>query len=161
MAKIIAICGKICSGKTYYANQLKEKENAVILSCDEVTKALFDNSLGEEHDAMTLRIRSYLQNKSLEFVFAGCNVILDWGFWTRASREQLAAFYKAQNISCEWHYMDVGDEIWQKNIYERNRRISEGNGGSDYYLDEGLMNKLLSKWDAPKKEEIDVWVERR
>ena len=31
MAKIIAICGKICCGKTYYANQIKEKEKAVIL----------------------------------------------------------------------------------------------------------------------------------
>lgn len=45
MAKIIAICGKICCGKTYYANQIKEKENAVILSCDELTKDLFDNDL--------------------------------------------------------------------------------------------------------------------
>ena len=32
MARIILICGKICSGKTYYARQLKEKYNAVILS---------------------------------------------------------------------------------------------------------------------------------
>ncbi len=38
MAKIIAICGKICCGKTYYANQIKEKEKAIILSCDELTK---------------------------------------------------------------------------------------------------------------------------
>ena len=38
MAKIIVICGKICCGKSYYANQIKEKENAVILSCDELTK---------------------------------------------------------------------------------------------------------------------------
>ena len=32
MAKVIAICGKICSGKTYYANKIKGKENAVVLS---------------------------------------------------------------------------------------------------------------------------------
>lgn len=38
MAKIIVICGKICCGKSYYANQIKEKENTVILSCDELTK---------------------------------------------------------------------------------------------------------------------------
>lgn len=56
MAKIIAICGKICCGKTYYANQIKEKEKAVILSCDELTKDLFDNDLGEKHDEMALRI---------------------------------------------------------------------------------------------------------
>lgn len=26
MAKVILICGKICSGKSYYARKLKEKE---------------------------------------------------------------------------------------------------------------------------------------
>ena len=31
MTKLIAICGKICSGKSYYSKVLKEKENAVIL----------------------------------------------------------------------------------------------------------------------------------
>ena len=35
MGKVIAICGKIASGKTYYANQIKEKENAIILNTDE------------------------------------------------------------------------------------------------------------------------------
>lgn len=43
MAKVIAICGKICSGKTYYANNLKIKENAVILSTDEATFDLVNN----------------------------------------------------------------------------------------------------------------------
>lgn len=71
MAKIIAICGKICCGKTYYANQIKEKEKAVILSCDELTKDLFDNDLGEKHDEMALRIWSYFKKKSVELVNIG------------------------------------------------------------------------------------------
>ena len=37
MAKVILICGKICSGKTYYARQLRDQYNAVILSTDEGT----------------------------------------------------------------------------------------------------------------------------
>lgn len=41
MGKIIAICGKICSRKTWYARQLMKAEAAVLLSCDEVTRALF------------------------------------------------------------------------------------------------------------------------
>ena len=40
MAKVILICGKICSGKSYYARKLKEKEHAVILSRDEMTYEL-------------------------------------------------------------------------------------------------------------------------
>ncbi len=156
MAKIIAICGKICSGKTYYANQIKERERAVILSCDELTMALFDNDLGERHDEMAARIRAYFKQKSAELVSIGCTVILDWGFWTREGRADLAAFYRSRNISCEWHYIDVDDEVWKSRIEERNRRISEGRGGSDYYLDEGLMRKLLSKWEPPAPGEMDV-----
>lgn len=157
MARIIAICGKICSGKTYYVNQIKKKENAVILSCDELTEALFDNDLGNRHDEMALRIWAYFQNKSVELVAAECNVILDWGFWSRESRKSLTEFYKARNIVCEWHYIDVDDRTWQKNIDERNDRILRGLGGSDYYLDEGLLEKMNSKWEKPEKDEIDVW----
>ena len=155
-AKVIAVCGKICSGKTYYARQLLEKENAVILSCDELTKALFDNDLGERHDEMSLRIWDYLKAKSVELVNAGCTVILDWGFWTAKDRKSLTEFYRTHNIPVEWHYIDVDDRTWHMNIEERNRRVSSGEGGSDYYLDEGLMEKLLSKWEEPSECEIDV-----
>ena len=155
-AKVIAVCGKICSGKTYYARQLRKKENAVILSCDELTKALFDNDLGDKHDEMSLRIWDYLKAKSVELVNAGCTVILDWGFWTAKDRQSFTEFYRTHNITCEWHYIDVDDRTWRMNIEERNHRVSSGDGGSDYYLDEGLMSKLLSRWEEPSEEEIDV-----
>lgn len=157
MAKIIAICGKIGSGKTYYANQIKETENAVILSCDELTKALFNNDLGEKHDAMSERIWGYLQKKAVELVRIGCTVILDWGFWRLENRRDLTAFCRSQNVPCEWHYVDVDDQTWHKNIAERNNKVLRGAGGADYYIDAGLLQKLLSLWEAPAKEEIDIW----
>ena len=156
MNKVIAICGKICSGKTYYAARIKAAGNAVLLSCDEVTKALFDNDLGEKHDEMTLKIRNYLMAKAVELVDAGCDVILDHGFWRKEDRIRTAELFRRHNIPCQWHYVDVDDETWYQNIQERNCRILSGEGGSDYYLDEGLMDKLLSAWEAPAEEEIDV-----
>lgn len=157
MAKIIAICGKICSGKTYYANQIKQKENAVILSCDELTKELFDNNLGDKHDEISAKIQKYLIKKSIELVTIGCNVILDWGFWTKEERERTTSYYKNINIDIEWHYIDVDLETWTNNIEGRNLRILNGEDDSNFYLDEGLMQKLLSKWEEPEKFEIDVW----
>lgn len=35
MSKIYLICGKICSGKSYYAKALKDENHAVISSTDE------------------------------------------------------------------------------------------------------------------------------
>ena len=157
MAKLIAVCGKICSGKTYYAHQIRQRENAVILSADEVTKALFDNNLGDRHEEMTRRIRDYLQRKAFELVHAGCTVILDWGFWQTASRRSLSEACRAAGVPCEWHFIDVNDDAWHRQIRERNARILSGEGGSDYYLDEGLMTKLLSRWETPSRDEIDVW----
>ena len=65
MAKVICICGKIASGKSYYAKKLKEKENAVILSTDEVTYDLIDNEQGEFYDQFAVRVNKYL-NKNLD-----------------------------------------------------------------------------------------------
>ena len=158
MAKVIAICGKVCSGKSYYAATLKDKENAVILSCDDVTMTLFDNELGDNHDVMVKKIMTHLKDVSIKIYNTGTNVILDWGFWSKTDREELTEFYKTKNIPIEWHYICVDDKTWEKNIEERNKRIEEGNGGSDFHVGEGLKTKVLSRWNEPTPEEIDIWI---
>lgn len=157
MSKVIAICGKICSGKTYYANKIREKENAVILSTDEVTYDLTDNKQGKGYEEFANRVNAYLMKKTVELVNIGCNVILDWGFWTANGRRETTEYFKSKNVEIEWHYIDISDESWEKNIEERNKRIELGNGGSDFYVDEGLKKKILEKWEKPSKSEIDVW----
>lgn len=159
MSKLIAICGKVCSGKSYYAARLREKENAVILSCDDVTMTLFNNDLGDNHDVMVKKIMTHLKDVSIKIINTNTNVILDWGFWSKKDREELTEFYKKNNIQIEWHYICVDDETWNKNIKERNKRVEEGNGGSDFHVGEGLRKKVLSRWDEPKKEEIDIWID--
>ena len=156
MTKVIAICGKICSGKSYYSNKLKDKENAVILSCDELTSILFDNNLGDKHDEMSKRIWEYLLKKAEEIIKINTNVILDWGFWSKADRQYIKDYFKAKNIDVIMHYIDITDNTWSKNIMERNNRILNGEDKSNYYLDDGLINKLQSLWETPSKDEIDV-----
>ena len=157
MSKIFLICGKICSGKSYYAKSLKEKYNAVVLSTDEATYDLINNEQGEFYNVFALRVNNYLKKKAAEICKSGANVILDWGFWTKENRAEISEYLKTNGVSYEWHYIDVSDEIWNRNITERNRRIEEGNGGSDFYVDEGLLNKLISMFEVPDQEEIDVW----
>ena len=112
--KVIAICGKICSGKTYYAKELKNKENGVILSCDEITNILFDNNLAEKHDVMSKRIWKYLLKKAVEIAKTKTNVILDWGFWCKEDRKFVTNYFNENEINIEWHYIDIDDKIWQK-----------------------------------------------
>lgn len=155
--KVIAICGKIASGKTYYAKQIKEKENAIILSVDEVTYDLINNEQGEFYDKLCSKVNTYLMKKSVELANIGCNVILDWGFWNKNIRKQTTDYYKLRNINIEWHYIDIDDNCMEKNIEARNKRIEEGKGGSDFFVTEGLKKKILDKWESPDGNEIDVW----
>jgi len=155
--KIIAICGKIASGKTYYANQIKEKENAVILNTDELTYAMFDNEQGEKFTELAKRANDYLLKKAVEIAKVGCNVILDWGFWNKTSRTNTTEYFKSQNVNIEWHYIDIDDLSWEENIKERNEKIDEGLNVTDFYVTDGLKKKLLENWEIPNKEEIDIW----
>lgn len=160
MRKIILICGKICSGKSYYAKRIQTKYNAVILSADEATYELIDNEQGEFYNIFAERVKKYLRKKAVEIVRAGADVILDWGFWTGRDRIEISEYFESNMIPYEWHYIDIEDETWHRNIDKRNAVIEAGNGGPDFYVDEGLLNKL-SSFEEPLREEMDVWVLNR
>lgn len=157
MSRLICICGKIGSGKTYYANKLKKQENSVIFSIDEVTYDLINNEQGKGYDEFVRRVNLYLRKKSVEIVNAGCSVILDWGFWTKENRNEIKKYCKNNGVIVEMHYIDIDDEAWCKNIEERNNKVLAGCDGSNFYINEKLLKKVSSMFEIPKKEEIDVW----
>ena len=157
MGNVILICGKICSGKSWYARALKKQHNAVILSTDEATYDLIFNEQGEFYNVFAQRVNGYLRKKAVEIVQAGANVILDWGFWTKQDRLEISAFFDNHQVEYEWHYVDVTDEAWQRNIARRNAAVAAGHGGSDFYVDEGLLKKLLTLFEEPTGEEMNVW----
>ena len=157
MAKLLCICGKIGCGKTYYANRLKEQEHAVILSTDEVTYDLTNNQQGDGYDEFAIRVNLYLRKKAVEIVNAGCTVILDWGFWTKENRKEIKRYGENNEVLVEMHYIDIDDKTWYENIEKRNNEVISGNGGSSFYVNEGLLNKVSSLFEIPEKEEIDIW----
>ncbi len=158
MAKVIMICGKICSGKSTYAGQLRIKYNAVVLSVDEIMLSLFDQNVGEKHDYYVERTEKYLFDKSLDIIDVGVNVILDWGFWTKSERIYAMEFYSSHNISYEFHYIDINDEKWHLRLNKRNKEITEGKADA-YYVDDNIAAKFASIFEKPDKNEIDVWLE--
>ena len=157
MGKVIIVCGKIASGKSYYSKELKKTLNAVIISPDEATYELINNEQGEFYNTFSKKLNNYLTRKVGEIAKAGANVIFERGLWSKKDREDIKDYYKSNDVDYELHYVYVDDEIWEKNIKERNKRIESDDGGSDFYLDEGLLKKLESKWEEPTKDEVDVW----
>lgn len=138
MGKVILVCGKICSGKSYYSKSIKDKYNAVIISPDEATYELINNEQGEFYNEFSKKLNKYLTRIVGEIAKAGANVIFERGLWSHKERKETREYYKNNGIDCEIHYVNVDEETWNKNVEERNKRVLDGKGGSDFYLDEGL-----------------------
>lgn len=155
MAKVIMTCGKICSGKSTYARRLRDSHKAVILSVDEITLALLGQHAGDKLDEYVEKLERYLFDKSLEIVSTGINVILDWGFWTKAERDYAREFYKSHGIESEFHYICISDEQWRKRIEKRNSEVLSGELEA-YLVDENLAVKFEAIFEEPDSSEIDV-----
>ena len=153
MAAVHLICGKICAGKSTFARTLAREKNAVILSCDEIM-TLFPQPEGDEAYAdVSAKVKMFLLRKAAEIVGTGTDVILDWGFWQKADRTETGMYFADQVISFEWYYLDISDARWRENIARRNAAP----GPSDYFADEGLLQKCVRRFEAPDAEEARDW----
>ena len=158
MAKVIMLCGKLCSGKSTYSALLRDELGAVVLSVDELMIALLGRETGEMHDEYVRRAKGYLFGKAAEIALAGTDVVLDQGFWSRAERRQAREFFASRGVDYELHFLRVSDEEWARRINKRNSEVAAGRSDA-YYVDEGLREKFISLFEEPDADESDVTIE--
>ena len=158
MSVVIMLCGKICSGKSTYAEKIKKERNAVVLSCDDLMLSLFDEKLGDKHDCILEKCKEYLYELACQIAGAGTNVILDFGFWTRKERKSTVRLFHSKNIKTEIHYIKIDRESWLNQINKRNSDIKKGIV-KGYYVDENMKNLFDKSFEEPDKDEIDVIIE--
>lgn len=152
MSKAILICGKICSGKSYYAEKLRKENKAVLLSLDEITLLLKDGCPKE----ILPGAKELLFKKSLEILETGTDVILEWGFWKKEERDRAREFYESKGIHCEMHYVEISEEMRKFNLAERNRLVEEGKVRAYHFNDE-RAEMFDKEFEEPCISEIDVW----
>ncbi len=157
MAKVIMLCGMVCSGKTTYAQVLRHQIGAVCLSCDELMLALFTEPMGEDYETALTRAKGYLYTVARQLVQMGVTVILDFGFWSRQERDEARAMFSGHGIHTELHYLKVNEERWEQNIASRNAACRNGDTAA-YPIDEGLKCKCLMAFEEPTPGEADFTV---
>lgn len=158
MTAVTLICGKICSGKSYYARQLAQHTGGVILSVDEEMLKINPTGLfGDKHEEVAAQVKKQLLDRCIRLAHAGVPVILDWGYWTRQDRRDAEAFCQTNGLSFEWHYIAVTDEQWRRNIAKRNQAVASGEEKGSFFVDDELLKKLQRHFEAPEPEEMIGW----
>lgn len=156
-ARLIILCGKICSGKSSYAAKLCREGRFVVLSSDELMLPL-DKYLCGDYDEALAVFMDFFRRKACEIVHAGADVIFDFGSWSRTDRELMKQFFIRNGITPELHYLRVSDEVWEEHIRRRNADVQAGKCRA-YYVDDGLKAKVLGLFEEPEAWEYDVLVE--
>lgn len=147
--KIILLIGKICVGKSTYARGL----GGMLISCDQLMQSMFPGGCGEQHDLLAERARKYLLNLARQCADAGVTPVVDFGFWNPTTRRE--AIDALEGYELDWRWLDVAEDEWQRRIQKRNAAIEAGTADpSDYFVDEGLLEKVNRLFVPPTEEEL-------
>lgn len=158
MGAVILICGKICSGKSLYADSIKNTYNSVVLSCDEIMYTLTEKYSYTNDEDLTTRVKEYLLCKAEQIALAGAGVILDFGFETKSERDTVKKSFADKGIEVKIHYIEVSDEAWMNNIAKRNLDTTS-DPSCGCIIDEKTRTKHGDIFEAPTREEVTVWLQ--
>jgi len=119
------IVGNTGSGKTTYANNLKEKTKGIIFSIDKWNKTLFlpDKKPEDGLEWFLKRIEradTLISNLILQLESTQTNSILDLGLSKFEHREKFRKFANENNIEIKIHFLDITKDTRLKRISKRN-----------------------------------------
>ena len=125
--KILALCGKPGSGKSYVANEIVKHYKGVIFSVDKIMLKLFGEIDGRELFENKLEICKEIIYEISDNILENTNgnIIFDFGFWTRVDRKYLKERFNKYNVI--FVYMNTDGNIRWKRMEKRNEIINSNN----------------------------------
>ena len=145
--RLVVICGLPGSGKTTLARELERSLPAVRFGADEWMVALGVDLWEQPFRAL---MEARLRELAAELLRLGVAVVLEFGFWTRAERDELLALARGLGVPVELRFLDAPiEELW--------RRVDARNC-TDAWPDRPITRAEMDWWqalfEAPTPEEL-------
>jgi predicted kinase len=147
LPRLVMLCGLPASGKTTLARELADDYGAVRLDPDEWKRAL-------DADPFDERFRVGLEGQfwglTQRLLTLGNSVILEWGFWARAERDQMREAARSLGVAVELRFLDTPyDELV--------RRVVARHAAGGIAITESHMERYRGVFQAPTKEELSLY----
>ncbi len=116
------IHGFLAAGKTTFARRLSARTGAILLSYDEWYLRLYTDGTPTGHldNEQCRRLESLLDEVWPQFLVHGVDVVLDFGFWTRAFRDRARRLATAAGADVVLHSVSCGERIARQRLAARN-----------------------------------------
>ena len=146
--------GFIGSGKTTFARRLEAELPAVRLTHDEWVARLFgQNPPADRFGEYFEPVETLIWQQALGVLRAGSDVIMDLGFWSRASRDTARARVLAVDAVPRFYSFECPLAIMR----ERTIRRSENPPADSLWIDAAAFDKLIAGFEPMgDDEDFDV-----
>ena len=150
MATIILLCGLPGSGKTTLAQHLARERPALRLGEDDWMVQLFGSTTGHS-EAQRDAIKQVQWEIAVQVAQLGRDVVLDWGFWSRAEREDYRTRATALGIRTELRFLDVPLEELVHRLDWRTRDPRS----TSFPVSEAELRQWWAAFEPPTADELE------
>jgi predicted kinase len=151
LATLHLMVGLPCSGKTTLARQLEQQLPALRLTPDDWQLRLFGQDFDHpEHDARHDLIEALLWELAARALVLGADVILDFGFWSRAERASFRARAAVLGAACMIHYCEAPMAVLVGRLAARNAQSGPG----EVRFPETMLHEWARLFEPPSPDEL-------
>ncbi len=134
--------GFIASGKTTQAKILETKHSAIRITPDEWMSKIFGQDPPETiYSNKELILLNLLKPIWTKAALNNVSVILDYGFWTSQSRDDITQYLDQQSLDYKW--IVINAPITECKIRNSNRNLA----GNSINITDGTFDLLLQKFE--------------
>ena len=149
--KLYFLCGKMAAGKSTLAKLLAARENAVLISQDDLADTLFPGLIVNVATYLEYsgRINKMVAPLAASILSKGISLVLDFPANTRNQRASFRSIIDAGGVDHELHYLDTPDEICKAQLKRRSEHLPPGTK----WTTEEDFNLIASHFRAPEHDE--------
>jgi predicted kinase len=147
-------------GETTFATELAAQENGVRFSPDEWIVSIFGGNTPEEGWSRTVfddrysRVRAVVDAMWPSVIKAGVDVILDYGFWRRADRDNIRRLATESGATTVLYDVRCSEDVAQARCADRNKML-----GGSFFIDDVAYTDLRQRFEPLGDDEPSVLIE--
>ena len=127
MTTLHLLHGFIGAGKTTFAKRLAGEISAMRFTPDELMVKLYGHNPPEAEFTNYLeRVTELIWQMTEQLIQLDRDVILDFGFWSRASRDEARSKALELNVKTKLYLITVPESIMKKRVQLRSHELPEG-----------------------------------